>query len=107
MASRFFKKIIIPLIHLLLIFGVWSSPFWLNWNLIIVGYFLYLLQNLIFNRCVLSIFQFQNREESFYSHYLHKTGINWPTKKINFTVDYIIPPILIIITLIYQGAIKL
>ena len=68
---------------------------------------LYLLQNIVFGRCVLSLLQFGNKTESFYSYYLHKLGFQWQTKTINFTVDYIIPPLLILSALIVQKIIKL
>jgi hypothetical protein len=100
-------KKIIPILHLVIIILAWSSPWWLDWKLIVAGYVIYLLQNLIFKRCILSISQFGNTRESFYSHYLHKAGFQWPTEKINFIVDYIVPPLLIIAALIYQGVIKL
>jgi hypothetical protein len=101
------KRYLIPIFHLLLIIAAWTSPFWLNWKIIILLYGLYLLQNIILGRCIISIAQFENNKESFYSHYLHKAGISWTTKKINFTADYIIPPLLILIALIYQKVISL
>lgn len=96
------KKYLIPLFHLLLILAAWSSPFWLNWKIIVLLYGLYLLQNLIFGRCVVSIAQFGNAQESFYSHYLHKLGINWKTEKVNLVADYVLPTAIILTALIYQ-----
>ena len=79
-------KKILPIFHFMLILLAWSSPFWLNWQLILLIYILYLLQNWVFGRCLISIAQLGNTKESFYSHYLHKLNIGWATTKINFVV---------------------
>jgi len=99
------KKYFIPVLHLIIILAAFSSPFWLDWRFVVAGYFIYLLQNLIFNRCILFVAQFWNINESFYSHYLHKIGISWERKYINFVADYILPPAIILTALIYQEVI--
>jgi len=100
-----FKKYFLPILHLLIILAIISSPFWLNWKLIIIGYGLLQLQDIIFKACLLSISQFENSNEGFIYHYLHKMGFKLSMRQINFILNYILAPIIILTALIYQKVI--
>ncbi|NTV22526.1 MAG: hypothetical protein HGB03_03100 [Candidatus Yonathbacteria bacterium] len=90
--------------HLLLIIAVWSSPFWLPWELILIGIILYYLQLLLVGDCILTKWQFksQRREMTFYAHVLEKLGFQFDRHKVRFTADYIMPGIILGIALLWQ-----
>lgn len=95
----------IALLHVIIILGIYTTPFWLDWRLIIVYMVLNLLQIKIFGGCVISQYQFKDKHTGFYKHYIDKY---FPKNKItdrelNIVLDYIIPIILVIVGYIIQN----
>jgi len=92
------------LLHLVIIFFVYISPFILDWKLILILIILYYLQLLIFGNCILTIKQFaeQKRDTTFYSHVLSKLGFYPDKRTVRITVDYYIPWIILVVALIWQ-----
>jgi len=88
-------------VHFLIVVLAYSSPFWLDWRLVVAGVALNWLQIAIFGGCVLSILQFKENR-SFHVWYLKQLGfrIN-PIKLDNFLRRYM-PFIVIAIALLVQ-----
>jgi len=59
------KKKLIIVLHLLFIIVAYTSPFWLDWRLVIIGAVLYWVQLMVFKACILSIAEYGNTETSF------------------------------------------
>jgi hypothetical protein len=95
------SKLIIGL-HALIILAAYTSPFWLSWKLILLGVVVYYLQLLVFGWCVLSLKQFDGRKQTFHEWYLAKLGIYPNPKILKFFLDFIIPPVLVLVALAIQ-----
>lgn len=70
------KRFFIISLHALLVLFAYTSPFWLDWRLVIAGISLYWLQLAIFSHCILSTAQFGDKETTFHEWYLGKLGIH-------------------------------
>lgn len=66
------KDKIITIIHMLIAVLAATSFLWLNIKFLAVGLTLYWLQILIFDSCVLSIAQFNNKDTVFMGIYINK-----------------------------------
>ena len=97
-----FKKPLLGLLHLSLILCAYSSPFWLDWRLILFGILLYYAQNMISGGCILTKAQFGSNQEGFYYHYLKKLGLRLDQRQTNFVVDYVIPVIILSVAILCQ-----
>ncbi len=95
------KGVWVILLHSIVILGAYSSPFWLNWKLVVLGVVIYYLQLIIFGWCVLSLKQF-GEKTSFHEWYLGKLGIHPNPQKLQFVLNFIIPPLLCIVAIIVQ-----
>lgn len=73
------KKTLIIASHLIIMTLAYTSPFWLDWRLIIVGLGLYYLQIWIFGGCILTYAQFGKWDETFTGR-----GIMWFASKVGF-----------------------
>ena len=91
-------------IHLTGIILVYLSPFLLPWNLILILIGLYYLQLLIFGNCLLTRAEFNTGRvrKTFYYYYLNKIGINLNEKKLIFVLDYVIPWLILALSLFWQ-----
>ena len=94
--------------HLILIILIWTSPFFINWKIILFFIFLYYLQLLIFGNCIITKKQFKTkkREITFYSFLLESAGFKFNRKKIRYLADNIFPWIIFLIAIIWQLIIK-
>jgi len=95
------KRIII-VTHITVILATYTSPFWLDYRLIIVGILAYYLQLLIFGGCVLSLKQFDGQKQTFHEWYLRKLGFSPNPAKLRFILDFVIPPCLLIAAVVIQ-----
>ncbi|GEM_PF-870789 len=82
--------------HVVVMVLAYTSPFWLDWRLVLGGVLLYYLQLWVFGGCVLTYAEFGKWEESFTLHYLTKgmalLGIKVPqraTKKVLDALPYL------------------
>ncbi len=92
-------------LHLLLLAAIWSSPFWVPWRWMLAGIALYYLQLLIVGGCILTKLQFgaSKPETTFYAHLLESIGFRCDRRRVSFTVDYVLPWLLIGIALLWQS----
>jgi hypothetical protein len=97
-----FKKPLLGLMHLSLILGAYSSPFWLDWRFILIGILLYYAQNMILGGCILTRAQFGSNREGFYYYYLKKLGLRLDQRQTTFIVDYVIPVIILSVAIACQ-----
>jgi len=94
-------------IHTIIIIIAWLSPFWLDWKIIFICLFLYWFQIFIFKGCILTNLQFNKKarhkgEMTMYTYWLEKFGYKVNRKRLRFCSDYIMPSIILIITIIWQ-----
>jgi hypothetical protein len=90
-------------LHLLLIIIAYASPFLFNWRLVLVGALALFSQFIIFNKCILTTAQFGDQKYiTFYAPYLEKMGFKFKRKNIYFFMRYVMPFIVLIISLIWQ-----
>ena len=96
------KGTLIGGVHLTLILAAYSSPFWLSWKLIALGVAIYWLQVIDFGGCLLNSPQYGHQGGYFYKHLLTALDISFNEKKLRFTLDWIIPLVILILALIIQ-----
>jgi len=92
--------------HLIIILLCYFSPFLFRWQLIAFFIFLYYLQQVIFGECVLTKLQFHDERIEFYYYYFKKIGLNISKKKLHSFTIYILPIIIVLVTLIWQIVLK-
>jgi len=101
------KEEILAIGHILLAFLAVTSPFWLDWKIVFLGLALYGLQLVTFKGCILTNIQFKGgitkkTDGSIYTFWAEKLGFKPNRKKLNFVVDYLMTPAVLIITIIWQ-----
>jgi len=90
-------------IHLILIVLVYTSPFLFNWRLMILFVFLYYLQIIIFNGCILTEKQFGKREYmTFYHYYFTKLGLKINKRFLYYLMRWIMPLIILSVSLVLR-----
>ncbi len=96
---------LVVILHILIILLVYSSPFWLDWKIIMLGVVLNFIQLLIVGGCVLSIAQFEDKQQTFHEWYLRKLGIKVNRRSFNFVLRYIVPFIILAIAILIQAVV--
>lgn len=96
------KKPLIIVLHTVVILLAYSAPFWLDWRLVLVGVILNYIQILIFDGCVLSHAQFEDKKQTFHEWYLRKIGLRPNRTALNFTLRYIVPFLLLGLAVFFQ-----
>jgi hypothetical protein len=91
-------------LHLAVIILIWASPFLFSWWLIVAGIFLYFMQLIFLGDCLLTRRQFFTKKRSitFYYYIITKFGFKPNGYHIRFLADYIMPPIILGWTLVWQ-----
>jgi len=85
---------------------VFSSPFWLDWKLILVGIFVYYLQLIVLKEDILTKRNFNTKERgemTFYSFVLEKIGFNIDRKRMQLIADYLFPWIIFAVAYHWQN----
>lgn len=104
------NKKVIAIVHAIVMFFAYISPFWLEWRLILVFVILYYLQLKIFGGCILTYAQYGRWDETFSGRgiiwFLSKFGLSLGAKKIKFFLQ-ILPIIILLAALLYQQTIGL
>lgn len=99
------SKNLVIFLHLLIMIPAYTSPFWLDWRLIIAGVILYYIQIWIFGGCILTYAQYGKWNETFSGRSIiwlgSKLGLKWEMESVKKFLD-ILPPIYILISIIYQ-----
>lgn len=96
-------------IHLILIIIAYSSPFLFNWKLIALGIIILFIEYFLFEGCILTNIQFGKKQKdlTFYTIYLELLGFKFNRKKLKFFIRYIMPFIVLAISLIWQEILKM
>ena len=89
-------------LHIVLLTAWYTSPFYLDWRLVIVTVLLYHLQNQCAKGCLLTQGQFGKENEGFYYHYLSKFGWKPNKERLNFVLDFVIPGVMIVTAIMLQ-----
>jgi len=103
------KKLII-IFHIIIMVFAYSSPFWLDYRLIMVGLLLYYLQILVFGGCILTFAQFGRWDETFTGRGIiflgDKIGLKFTKGSVKRFLN-ILPALFIVIALLYQVILKI
>ncbi len=99
---RVFRYYFFLILHVVVLLLWYTSPFYLPWYVVVLTVLAYYLQNIFLHKCILTMGQFGNADDGFYYHYLIKAGFHPDEKKLNYFLDYVIPPVLIGFAFIYQ-----
>ncbi len=101
-------KPIIVAAHAVIMLAAYTSPLWLSWELIALGVILYWIQLLVFGGCILTIAQFNTKDESFSLHYFEKlTGLKVARQKAHFFMNYTLPVIFVLLAILLQFGLNL
>lgn len=104
------KKNLIITLHVLIMTLAYTSPFWLDYKLMIAGIILYYIQIWIFGGCILTFAQFGKWDETFTGRGIiflgDKVGMKFKKESVKRFMD-ILPAIFLIIAIIYQVILKL
>jgi hypothetical protein len=90
-------------LHLSLILVAYLSPILFNWRLILFVVFLYYMQQLIFNGCILTHSQFGKEQNmTFYYPYLKLIGFNPNKRNLKILMSWFMPMIILYLALFIQ-----
>jgi len=80
-------------IHLILVFLIWTSPFYLNWKIILIFVGIFYLQLGIYGDCILNKKQFRTKFQrtTIFIQILEKLGFEINRKRMIFISDYFLP----------------
>lgn len=97
-----FRSSFFLVLHILLLTLWYTSPFYLDWRIVIGTVLAYYLQLWLAKGCLLTMGQFGKKNEGFYYHYLRKCGFSPNQKMLNLILDYIIPGFIITLAITLQ-----
>jgi hypothetical protein len=100
--SNFLKAWLLPIIHIGVIILVFGSPWLIPWPYVLLIMIAYQIQLIIFKGCVLSQWQFNNRDEGFYYHYLSQIFPKIKKRIIDIVLDYIVPVVIVGLAYVIQ-----
>lgn len=92
-------------IQAILILLCWTSPFFLDWKLILMGILIYYIQLVFLQEDFMTKKNFGTKkrgEMTFYSFVLEKIGIRINRKKMQLTADLIFPWVIFLMALYWQ-----
>lgn len=92
--------------HLFLILTYWTSPFWLNWEVVLFVSLIYLLISNYLKYCPLTKLQFSHTQKGFQQHYLSRLGLNLSDSQNAVFTRWLTPIIISFIALIWQLVLK-
>jgi len=99
------KNTLVATLHSLIMILAYTSPFWLDWKLIIAALVLYYIQIWIFGGCVLTYAQYSKWNETFSGRSIiwlgERFGLRFSMKGVKHFLDWL-PLAYIIIALTYQ-----
>jgi len=94
--------------HLLIILAYVTSPFYLGWQWIVLFIIIFVLQDKVFKKCLLTSAQLENRQDiskeelSFYVYYFKKMGLKINSSWVKKYFAYSLLWIIFIIALLWQ-----
>ena len=89
-------------IHLAIIVMALLSPFWLSWEIILIGICLGYMQLFLFKGCIFTRFELGSTEETFRGHYFRKIGFKINSKKLKLFFYWIEPIMILSLAIIWQ-----
>ena len=89
-------------LHIAILAAWYTSPFYLDWRIVILTVVAYHLQLHFAKGCLLTQGQFGKENEGFYYHYLRKFGFHPDKKKLSFFLDVVIPSSMILLAILLQ-----
>ncbi len=91
-------------LHAIVITLIWVSPFLFRWHVILFGIALYYVEIITIGDCILTRRQFQTkkRDMTFYYYLLEKIGLRPSMTRVRIIADYVMPPLILGIALIWQ-----
>ncbi|MBU6214715.1 hypothetical protein KGM48_02620 [Patescibacteria group bacterium] len=101
-----FRYYFFLVLHIVLLIAWYTSPFYLDWRIVILTVVLYHFQLYYAKGCLITQGQFGKQNEGFYYHYLTKFGFHPDKKKLSFVLDYIIPGMMIVLAITLQVVLK-
>jgi hypothetical protein len=91
-------------LHLVLILAAFSSPFWLDWRIILAAVILLHVQWQVLGGCYLTQLEVgKESEATFYSHYLAKVFTHVDTQKVKFVTQTVLPVVVLGVAIIIQN----
>ena len=90
------------LLHFAIIIAAYSSPFIVDWKVILLGAIVYYPISNYLKYCPLTKYQFGNTKHSFNWYYLSKVGINIKEETLNKYLMYVMPLVVIAIAMYWQ-----
>ena len=89
-------------LHVILLALWYTSPWYLDWRIVVGSVLLYHLQLYFAKGCLLTTGQFGRNNEGFYYYYLRRFGFHPKKKILNFILDFVIPGAMIVLAIILQ-----
>lgn len=102
------KNKFIAVLHMIIFLAAVSSPFWIDWQIVVVGFGVYILQIIILKGCALTFAQFGSENgrprRRFTAYYIVKTfGIKSITEEqLGRALDRYLAPAVPIVAIIIQ-----
>ncbi len=97
-----FRYYFFLVLHIVLLIAWYTSPFYLNWIIVVGTVIAYHIQIYYAKGCLLTKGQFGKENQGFYYYYLRKFGFNPDKEKLSFILDYIIPGTMVFIAIFLQ-----
>lgn len=95
------------IMHSLVILLAWSSPFWLDWKIILGCLIIFNLQIIFFRSCVITNLQFKKNikersDMTMYTYWIERFGGKINREKMKFISSYVMPNIILLLTILWQ-----
>lgn len=101
-----FRYYIFFILHLVVIFFVWLSPFLFNWRVVVLGAVIYPILGLFFRACPITVWQFGSAKFGFYEYYFRKIGLKLSRKTAIFIVRFAFPLLILLLSIYLQIILK-
>lgn len=90
-------------LHLILIIAAWTSPLWVDWQLILLGIVALSIQYVVIGGCYLTFKESgKDRDMTFYYYYLSKKYHRLNKRRVKIFIRYILPVLLLAIAYLIQ-----
>lgn len=96
------RGIAVGIVHIILILLAYSSPFWVDWKIILAVVLVLYLQYAVLKGCILAKPQYGNTSDGLYENILTSLGITFDRTRLKFVVEWVLPAIVLLISLVWQ-----
>lgn len=91
-------------LHLIFIVAAITSPLWLDWKMVLVGFVLLNIQWLVIGGCFLSFLETGwGKDNSFWHHYLSRIWPRLDKRMVKTITQFVLPPAVIIVAYLIQA----